>query len=130
MGIAVKPSLLFFSVYAAVMSAAEAAPMTFKCTTAEGTPAADLVVDLERMTMSWGYKKYTIHSVNESYISAYEQVGNEVGGEVWVLDRNSGEYFRAGVNFGWPTAADAIKHRTPGEIGAQTYSGRCSRPLL
>jgi hypothetical protein len=70
-----------------------AAPVNFKCMTSDGVPVADLIVDTENRTFSWGANRYAIHSMNDRYISAYQQTyTGEVGGEVWVLDRITGEY--------------------------------------
>jgi hypothetical protein len=104
-----------------------AAPVTLKCTTAYETPAADLVVDIENRTMMWGEAvKYTIHAIDDRYISAHHIHPSEVGGEIWVLNRATGEYLRAEVSISWasPQASG------PGRLGAATYTGRCSRPLL
>ncbi len=116
-----------------LVGSSAAAPVTFKCTTSEGTPAADLVVDIEKRTMVWSIKKYTIHAIDDRYISAYENNQSRVGGEVWVLDRTTGNYLRASVSVSWesPEAAKAAMQRNdPGKISAQTYRGKCSRPLL
>ena len=117
----------------AVVGSSVAAPVTFKCTTAEGTSAADLVIDIEKRTMAWGITKYTIHAVDDRYISAYENSKGAVGGEVWVLNRISGEYLRASVFIGWDSleaARKAAETKEAGKISAQTSSGKCARPLL
>jgi hypothetical protein len=108
--------------------AAYGAPLTLKCTTSEGTPSVDLVVDVENNTLMWGLSRYRIHSVDERYISAYLDSNDRVGGETWVLNRVTGEYLRADVSITWPTPA-AVKSE-PGKLTADTYSGRCTRPLL
>ena len=108
----------------------EAAPVTFKCTTAEGDPAADLVVDTAERTLVWGGgQKYAIHAMNDRYISAYLQSQSEVGGEVWVFNRVTGEYVRASVYVGWDSP-EAVRRRDPGKLTATTFRGKCSRPLL
>ena len=106
------------------------APVTFKCTTAEGYPAADLVVDLDDRTMLWAtVQKYVIHAVDDRYISAYlTPRQTEVGGEVWVLNRTNGDYVRATIGVTWPTPESVGKG--PGTLTASTYRGRCSRPIL
>ncbi len=109
---------------------AEAKPVTFKCTTAEGDPAADLVIDTENRTLVWGkYQKYEIHSMNDRYISAYLKSQSEVGGEVWVFNRVTGDYLRASAFIGWDNPG-AVKRNDPGKLTATTFRGKCSRPLL
>jgi len=107
-----------------------AAPVTFKCTTAEGDPAADLVVDTTERTLVWGGgQKYAIHSMNDRYLSAYLQTQSEVGGEVWVFNRVTGEYLRASIYIGW-ASPEAARRGDPGKLTGTTYRGKCSRPLL
>ena len=114
-----------------VVGSSAAAPVTFKCTTAEGDPAADLVVDIENRTMVWAtHQLYTIHAVDDRYISAYLKNQSQVGGEVWVLNRTTGEYLRVDVTITWLSAEAARSMRSPGKLSAGTYRGRCSRPLL
>lgn len=105
-----------------------AEPITLKCTTDNGSPAADLIVNVPNRTLSWAHREYTITFIDERYISAYEQSNDAVGGEVWVFDRNSGEYLRAGVGIFWSTP-DAVT-KEPGKLTANTYSGKCVRPML
>ena len=112
-----------------IISVTEAATITFKCTTAEGDPAADLVVDTANQTMMWGSTKYVIHAINDRYISAYQKSLSEVCGKVWVFNRITGEYLRASVHIGWDSP-EAIKRNDPGKLTAITYRGKCSRPLL
>jgi hypothetical protein len=108
----------------------ESAPVKFKRTTAEGDPAADLVVDTENRTLVWaGNQKYAIHAMNDRYISAYLKSQSAVGGEVWVFNRVTGEYLRASAYIGWDSP-EVIKRNDPGKLTATTFRGKCSRPLL
>jgi len=108
----------------------QAAPITFKCTTAEGDPAADLIVDTKARTLTWGgNQKYEIHSMSDRYISAYLKSPSEVGGEVWVFNRITGEYLRASAYIGWENS-EAIKRKEAGKLTATTFQGKCTRPLL
>lgn len=116
-------------VYLLAISSCAAAPVTLKCTTAQGTPAADLVVDVENSTMLWSISKYTIHAIDDRYISAHSVGPREIGGEIWVLNRATGEYLRASVSVTWDSP-EAIERRLPGKLGTSTYTGKCSRPLL
>jgi hypothetical protein len=115
-----------------------AAPVTFKCTASDGTPVVDLVVDVEKRSMAWGdFAKYRIHSIDDRYISAYKTTDENnnaiVGGEVWVLSRITGEYMRATIFVGWPSLEAARRAHENNERGkpiAQTFTGRCARPML
>ena len=114
---------------------ANAAPVRFKCQAEDGTPVADLVVDVDKRVMAWGeISKYTIHMVDDVYISAYETVRDDsVGGEVFVFNRNTGEYARATVFLGF-SSPDAVRKSIEtgarGRLVATTYAGRCAKPLL
>lgn len=121
-----------------VIGSVMAAPVTLKCTMEGGRPVADLIVDVAKKTMVWGISTYVIHAIDDRYISAYQNYpdGNAsggVGGEVWVLNRTTGKYVRAGVGIGWNTAAEAeyaMKNNVQGTVSAQVYSGQCSKPVL
>jgi hypothetical protein len=69
-------------IFMLAVSEVNASPVTFKCTTIEGDPAADLVIDASKKIMVWGSGlKYVIHSIDDRYISAYlENKNNDVGG--------------------------------------------------
>lgn len=109
---------------------ADGRPVTFKCVTAEGEPAADLIVDLELRAMSWGsHSEYQIHNFNDRYISAYQidKSGTDAtGGEIWVLNRVNGDYLRASISIGHQNP-DSLEN---GELTARTLRGRCLRPIL
>lgn len=112
------------------VSTVQAAPITFKCMTSAGDPAADLIVDPENRTLMWGgNQKYTIHSMSDRYISAYLNSTGEVGGEVWVFNRITGEYLRASAYIGWDSP-EAITRKEAGKLTATTFRGKCTRPLL
>src|SRR5581483_6954273 len=88
-----------------IATCVSAVPVTFKCNAEGGTPVADLIVDLDARQMKWGRTAtYVIHRTDEQYISAHEITPDRVGGEIWVLDRKTGEYNRATVFLGWQTA--------------------------
>lgn len=105
-------------------------PLALKCVTEDGTEAADLFVDLRRKTMQWGPMKYQITSSTEKYITGISiggEIPSEVGGEVWVLDRVSGDYKRASVHMGVSGPNSPL---SSARLSALTYSGRCGRKLL
>lgn len=111
-----------------VVGMAAAAPLTLKCSLPDGTPTSDLVVDIEKKTLVWGgFLEYTIHAVDDLYISAFKKSG--VGGEVWVLNRTTGDYLRSGVSVSWDSP-ESFNRNVPGKLSASTYSGRCTKPLL
>ena len=105
-----------------------AEPLTLKCTTEDGAPAADLVVDISKRTLSWAFYSYRIVSIDDRYISAYQENDKAVGGEVWVLNRTTGEYLRAGVGI-FMTREESERKET-GKLRANTYQGKCLRPML
>jgi hypothetical protein len=105
-------------------SQAQIAPTVLKCTTDRGVTASDLTVDLGKREMRWGQASvYDVIHVDDAFITAYLRPTGNVGGEVWVLDRRSGEYQRGSV---------ALLGQKPGAVTltASTYSGRCLRPVV
>lgn len=106
----------------------EAKPVTLKCTTSTGEQAADLIVDVAAKRMTWGVRKYTIIQQNDRYISAYlNSAPDEVGGEIWVLDRVNGTYKRGSVAMLISSTAGAPERAA---LGATIYKGRCIAPIL
>lgn len=108
-----------------ICSQAIAREVVLSCFTDDGQKASDLTIDLDAGTMSWGtLNTYTIRHSNETYISAYEDVPNgRVGGEIWVINRITGEYKRGSVgNYCAGQACDDVK------LNAFVYEGRCSKP--
>ena len=108
--------------------AAHGAPSTLKCESSNGEKMVDLYVDLAAHSMTWSKNNYAITSVTDAWITGISQTkNNEIGGEVWVLDRSTGEFKRALVfmSCGMPCKGPSNTHLT-----AAVYTGRCSRPLL
>jgi hypothetical protein len=93
----VRAWMLLLSIFAG--ATCEAAPMVLKCNAVwDGPIFQTLTVDLEGKWMRFGeYGKYKIISVTNRYITGLEDKDNGVGGEIWVLDRDTGEYWRAAV---------------------------------
>ncbi len=100
--------------------------VTLKCKTSDGRDAVDLSIDLDNKTMRWGTTYYDIIHVDDKHITAYERPTTSVGGEVWVIERQTGEYLRALV------AKLFIEHEKPEDarLQAQTYSGRCLKKMF
>ena len=96
-----------------------------KCTTSTGDPAANLEIDLAKKVMTWGVLHYSITAVTDRYISAYQLMHEEVGGETWVLDRTNGKYFRAGVGMFCDTSICEHQH-----LDTAVYRGVCSKGLF
>ena len=121
---------IIFSVMVVTLSIASslfAEPITLKCVTSEGDAAADLVIDIEKKELIWGYySKYDIIHYNENYISAYEKPGGTVGGEIMVIDRRSGDYKRAAVGMFLHKGESPDKAR----LTERTWSGRCVKQLF
>ena len=107
-----------------------AEPVTFKCKTDSGSAAADLVIDLDKRTLTWGGSRYEIRNVTSQYITAIEWPDDKVGAEVWVFDRNSGEYQRAIVAIMRTATPGAPNGLGPPALTRDTYRGTCSRPII
>jgi hypothetical protein len=107
-----------------------ASPYTLKCTpTSVPDRTVDLTVDLDRKEMVWGPQRFAITHITDRYITAIENiaaVGKEVGGEVWVLDRVTGDYKGAIVGM----FCKEPSCRTGSVLQAFTSLGRCFRPIL
>ena len=103
-----------------------AAPVVLKCVTSEGREAVDLTIDVEKMEMSWGVSKYDINYVDDTHISAYERHSWSVGGEVWVIDRRTGEYKRATI--GMTKYAGQMEEES--QLTASIYTGKCVKQLF
>jgi hypothetical protein len=104
-----------------------AAPLTLKCTAHNGETTEPLILDVDQGTMKWGISTYKIRTITDRYISAYQIMGDqEVGGEIWVLNRTTGEYLRASVY----TGTDKAWLPRATTLASGIYKGKSSRPLL
>ncbi|OOZ47044.1 hypothetical protein BOW46_03425 [Solemya velum gill symbiont] len=98
--------------------------------TSEGRKAADLNIDLEKKVMARGLGSFDIVQEEGNYITAYQRImSGGIGGEVFVLDRNTGEYQRGVVGV-YYTEDTINKPNEKGSFGAWVYSGRCTKPQL
>jgi hypothetical protein len=132
----IKASVLVLSIF--VVGACAAAPVVFKCNAVWNGPIIQkLTVDLEQRSMRWGdVESFKIISMSDRYITGFHDHDNGVGGETWVLDRDTGEYWRAAVFLGWdsldsltvsggkPPPAPPLK-----TMQSATYHGKCNRPI-
>src|ERR1700741_1197632 len=102
----VKAWMLLLSIFASATCAA--APMVLKCNAVwDGPIIQTLTIDLEGKWMRFGIygNAYKIISMTDRYITGLQETDKGVGGELWVLDRETGEYWRATVFLGWAGSA-------------------------
>jgi hypothetical protein len=107
---------------------ARANAMVFKCNaTWDGPITQTITVDLVERWMKWGQtgNPYKIISLNERYITGLQDEGEKPGGELWVMDRLSGEYWRAGVSLG----RTALTPEPTEAMSSNTYHGKCTESL-
>lgn len=105
-----------------------AEPVTLKCVTDDGQQLPDLIINIEKRKMNWGNPallKYDIIHINETYITGLEKTFDQVGGEIWVINRATGEYKRASVGIFYNSPEEFQKGN--GSLEANTYEGRCYR---
>src|SRR6266853_2682658 len=128
--------LWFLFLQSLAVAICTAAPITFKCINEVGRPIADLLVDLDKRTMKWAGFSYTMRSVTEGYLSAYQEIDEaQVGGGFWIINRMTGGFTRIDVYFLFPTSeapATSPKTKTQGAgltLTTSTYRGTCTRPL-
>ena len=80
--------------------------------------------------MTWGKTpSYIIIKITDRYITAIENqnvITTDVGDEIWVLDRVSGDYKRATVGMYCNDAS--CNSGTQLDVGK--YFGRCVRPMF
>ena len=113
-------ALMFMSVTAV------AEEVILKCVTAEGTQTEDIVVDLEAKEMRFGIIRYTILNVTPDYITAFtDQTYGKVGGDIWLLHRATGRYWRGAV--GEYCTDEKCTATRP---AAHTYTGTCRKNML
>lgn len=80
--------------------------------------------------MRWGVlSRFRITQQDERYISAFEILTpDQVGGEIWVLDRGTGQYTRASVAILATQFTDG--RPVDPQLQATTYSGVCRVAVL
>jgi hypothetical protein len=129
MSVKLLPITILVFLVQAVIATCTAAPVTLKCTAAGSSALFDIIIDIEKRTMTWG-GSYQIRSITDRYITAIldpSETRDKLGGEVWVLDKDTGEYQRASVGM---VSRGVNGTYTPFKLEANAYSGRCTRPLL
>lgn len=114
---------------------AQAEAIILKCRFVDGMPIADLTIDLDKGTFVFGHTPYTITQSSDEYITAFENVFSEVGGEIFTINRITGEFKRALVGIFYTAeetediGADG-RPKAPGRFDALIYTGRCGRKLF
>jgi hypothetical protein len=110
--------------------------MVLKCNATPGGPIIQtLTIDLEGKWMRFGQygSAYKIISMTDRYITGLQDTDKHVGGELWVLDRETGDYWRAAVFLGWVGLTPEQMNKTaplpPEAMQSATYSGKCNRPI-
>ena len=87
----------------------------------------EVKISIEEKWMSFGTLKYKIVSVVNEYVTGVEETySDRIGGEIWVQNRVSGEYFRAAVaNYCTKTCnAEDLK------VNTSSYKGVCKKKLF
>ena len=108
-----------------------AEPVTLKCVTTEGREAADLMIDIDNEVMKWGINTYDIIHIDDKYISAYLRPYEDVGGEIWVIDRRTGEYKRGSVAVLFSKIEDPDNlGNIQGRLRGNIYTGKCVKQLF
>lgn len=122
--------LMLAAVLCLTAGPAGAEPIVLKCRTTDGTSMVDLTIDLDNGKFEWGLP-YTVTHSDDQYISAYQKFG-DVGGEIFVINRVTGEFKRASVGIFYSAdniGADGLP-KSPGKLGTHIYTGRCGPKLF
>jgi hypothetical protein len=121
-----------FAVALLLPSIASSEGVTLKCINDSGEKMADLVVDLEAGIMTWAtFQEYKIIHVDSDYITAFQAESDsaistsKVGGEIWVLHRSSGRFWRAAVGEYCDESDCSSVH-----MDTATYEGTCRANML
>ena len=106
----------------------QAEAVTLSCVTSDDTKAADLIIDLETKELKWVITYDIVHQ-NINYITAYQRhISSFVGGEIFVFNRHTGDYLRAGVSMTFnPLKGEKAQDS---KLRASTYSGRCLKKII
>jgi hypothetical protein len=100
--------------------------VALKCVTSDGIKTPDLVINLAENWMSWGLLRFSILNHTDEYITAFSNtLRGKVGGELWLLHRATGEYWRSAVGV-YCTDIECTSRRAM----AVNYTGTCKRNIL
>ena len=102
----------------------KAEPIRLHCISSDGNRTVDLIIDMEKKMMQWGSaSQYSIVDISKKFVTAYQKPNGVPGGEVWVMNRQTGEYTRA-------LAAEMFHYWQEPEqakLKGRIHEGRCSR---
>ena len=119
-------ALSIYSQFAPLAALAVSPSTTLQCKTLDEIETVDLVVDLDNRKMNWGTTEYLITKISDNYITGSQDMGSHRdGGEIWVMDDSSGEYWRASVE---KICTD--KNCTSEKNDANFYKGICQKKLF
>lgn len=124
--------MIFILAQMLIIGTCSGAPTALKCNQVGSPSTWDLVIDIEKRTLLLGgIFRFTIHTMNDRYISAYRDADSviDAGGETIVFVKATGEYLRAAVDLVWDSPA-AMERRAAGKLSADTYRGKCFRPVM
>ena len=120
------PSLMCFLIFETTSAFGE--PIKLKCKPDGLTDfIADLSIDIEKGVLAFGSypTPYKIVQQSNEYITAFEETNSsEVGGEIWVHNRITGRYLRAGVGIYCNSDGENCSMQTG------TWEGICKRNLF
>jgi len=100
-------------------------PITFKCKSDGGINIAKVSINLDTKEMKWGKSPYGVLKVSEEYITALGLEREQTGGDIFVIDRASGEYWRALVGMFCEDTSCAIKR-----VETWTDKGLCQEIMF
>ena len=112
------------SILFAVAAPTNAETIRLHCKASDGTPSADLLIDLPARRFKWGVINYEITNETDRYITG-TQIDAGIGGEIFVLDRVSGDVQRATV---YMECTDQSCGTT--KLTARTFYGKCGRSMF
>ena len=121
----IKNFLIIFILFFSSLLYAET--VNLKCKVNESNSNVNAKINIDEGFMEFGWIKYNITSVTETYITGiYIEEDDNVGGDIWVLNRIEGTYLRS---YNWLSCVDdnCKKKR---QLSSGVYSGSCKKKLL
>ena len=123
---------------AMISSSAIGTPVRLTCVSIDppGDYKIKIEVDLENRRIKYGDLFMDIVRLDDRYVTAINRPDDilyQVGGELLVLDRITGELQRAAIWAGWITGVDPDSKKklsSPARITTKAFTAQCSKPLL
>jgi hypothetical protein len=112
--------LIFLAVLLPNYSFAEI--VILKCVLSNGMDGGELRIDVDKGIFKHGMMDHDIVHQDDDYITAYQRPGGR-GGEVFMINRNTGEFHRGAVGL-YYTRGNVSGS---GTFGSSTYSGLCTK---